>query len=535
MKVLLINGSPKGKKSNTYQLSTAFINGIKKSTTIEYEELDLNKLDINPCLGCFSCWNKTAGKCVIKDDMEMIIEKLLWADITVWSFPLYYFNVPSKLKALIDRQLPMVLPFMAKDSESGSHPTRYDMSNKKNVLISTCGFYTTKGNYDSVISMFNHLFGNNNYEKIFCSQGELFRVAELQKRTSEYLQYVELAGSEYIKGKISDSTRVHLNTLLFPKETFEAMADASWGIEKDTGEKIDESLVFTKQMAALYNKKSYKKDIVLEMEYTDINKTYQIILTKDKSSVITENFKNYTTKISTPYSLWCDIASNKISGEEALMKQLYKVNGDFDLMIHWDDYFGESGTNSEQDICENNRKAKTNMAILLLPWIFFWVSTSINSFIGSLISIGVCALTSIFFYRNKKTIYDVISSTAVTIFSIIIILTDNADLTFALSYLFFGLMWIISCLTKIPLTAYYSANDYNGEKAFKNPLFIKTNAILTFMWGILFILTSVMSYFFMKTEYSTYIAVVNEILPILMGIFTAWFQKWYPAKVARGK
>lgn len=37
----------------------------------------------------------------------------------------------------------------------------------------------------------------------------------------------------------------------------------------------------------------------------------------------------------------------------------------------------------------------------------------------------------------------------------------------------------------LPLTAHYSANDYNGEKAFDNPLFIKTNRILTFMWGYL--------------------------------------------------
>ena len=79
------------------------------------------------------------------------------------------FHGKSKLKTLIDRQLPMVLPFMVKDTESGSHPARYDMSNKRNVLISTCGFYTTEGNYDAVISMFNHLLGKDNYEKIFCS------------------------------------------------------------------------------------------------------------------------------------------------------------------------------------------------------------------------------------------------------------------------------------------------------------------------------------------------------------------------------
>jgi len=278
------------------------------------------------------------------------------------------------------------------------------------------------------------------------------------------------------------------------------------------------------------------------MKYTDIGKTYQIILKKDSYEVLSDNLKTYTTQIETPYTVWTDIASGKISGQEALMQKMYKVKGDFDLMIHWDDYFGETGGNTENNantaISPNTiskiASSPTNMLIMLLPWIVFWVATSINSFTGSLISMIACAGVSLLFYRNKKTIYDIISSAAVITFSVMVIYLNNADIILPISYLCFGLMWVISCFTKIPLSAHYSANDYSGEKAFKNPLFIKTNYILTMMWGILYVLTSVMTYFIMKTEFSSYLGIINNILPILMGIFTAWFQKWYPAKVARG-
>lgn len=533
--ILLINGSPKGKRSNTYKLATAFIEGLQEEQKeLIVEEIFVDKLELNPCLGCFSCWNKTPGECVIKDDMQEVIEKLRWADITIWSFPLYYFSVPGKLKTLIDRQLPMVLPFMEKDAKSGSHPARYDMSNKRSILISTCGFYTTEGNYDAVISMFDHLLGKDNYEKIFCSQGELFRVPELSNRTNEYLGYVKTAGQEYISGKITETMRVKLNTLLFPKDRFEAMADASWGVEKETGEKLDESFIFTKQMAALYNKKSYGgKDIVLEMNYTDIDKSYQIILKEDASEVLTENFKPFTTKIETPFTVWSDIVCGKISGEEAMMKQMYKVKGDFDLMIRWNHYFGDTSNEVENDN-EVKENSKTNMMILLLPWVVFWVATSINGYVGSLISIVSCAVTSLLFHKNKKTIYDTISNTAIIIFSVMSLLGCDINILLPLSYLGFGLMWAVSCLNRIPLTAYYSANDYNGETAFNNPLFIKTNRILTFMWGILYVLTSIMTFIVMKTSFSAYVGIINNILPGFMGIFTVWFQKWYPAKIARG-
>ena len=31
------------------------------------------------------------------------------------------------------------------------------------------------------------------------------------------------------------------------------------------------------------------------------------------------------------------------------------------------------------------------------------------------------------------------------------------------------------------------------------------------------------------------LVVLNEARPILLGIFTVWFQKWYPARGAMGK
>lgn len=341
MNVLVINGSPKGEKSNTIRLTNSFVKGMSMAESIEIRHVDVYKSNINSCKGCFICWKATPGKCCIADDMTTVIENQLWADIIIWSFPLYYYNVPGGLKNLIDRQLPMVLPFMAERTDgvgNGNHLSRYDMKNKKHVIISTCGFYTVENNYDSVLSMFDHMCGKANYEAILCGQGELFRYKELSARTDEYLKKVELAGCEYLNGGISEMTKEGLNEVLYPKDTFEAMADASWGVEKEAE---DECLVFTRQMAALYNKQSYDNTTrILEMHYTDKNVTCQIELGPDGSKVYTEEFKEYTTRIETPFSVWVAISKGEMRGDEALMKQLYKVLGDFSLIINWGQYFG---------------------------------------------------------------------------------------------------------------------------------------------------------------------------------------------------
>ena len=348
MKILAINGSPKGKRSNTWRLTCAFLEGITiqeengGAQAPEIETLNIGSLNLKPCLGCFSCWNKTPGECCIHDDMQGVIDKILWADVVVWSFPLYYFGLPGQLKTLIDRQLPMSLPFMCTETESGGHPSRYDMSGKRTVVISTCGFYTAQGNYDCVTSLYDRLCGKGGYTAIFCGQGELFRVKELSERTDEYLSWVKKAGQEFASDGITGETRGKLDQDLFPRDVFETMADASWGVG-ESGEKEDPSLVFTRQMAALYRKESWQEhDVVLDMNYTDIGKVYRITLGQRGSRVEVEpedGFADgFTTRINTPFDVWRSIASGEIAGDEALMKHLYSVEGDFDLMMHWDDF-----------------------------------------------------------------------------------------------------------------------------------------------------------------------------------------------------
>lgn len=533
MKILVLNGSPKGENSNTMMLTRAFLEG---TGWVDTEVIHVAEAEIKPCLGCYVCWHTTPGKCVIKDAMSEILDKIISADVIIWSFPLYYFSVPGGLKNLIDRQLPLNLPFMAEGNESGEHIERYHLYHQKHIVISTCGFWTIEGNYQAVNAMYDHYYGKNQYTSLFCGQGELFRVPELKARTDAYLETIRRAGMEYATGGIHNKTLTALTEPLYPRDVFETMADASWGFttsEKQTASPsdapADDSLNFTIQMAALY--KPDGVDRIVEFYYTDLKKTYQILLTKNGSEVITENFKPFTTKIETPYTVWRSIARGEINGQEALFQRLYKVIGDFNLMLHWDDLFGAQAAPKNT---EHHAPSKTQMMLFLVPWIVIWAAISINPIIGSAAGIVAASIIPLFWTRFRPVVYEQISIPMVAGLSLAVLMGADARILVSGSYFLFGLLWIVGSFVRIPLTAHYSARNYGENKAFANPLFIRTNRILTAAWGALYLVTPIWTYFLMGTEISPYVGLINSIFPVFMGLFTAWFQKWYPAQYARG-
>lgn len=225
MKIILINASPRGEKSNTLNISRAFIKGFD---TAEKEEVNLSRLDIHPCMGCFSCWGKTAGQCVIRDDMDLLRLKIQMADIIIESFPLYFFGMPSQLKAMTDRCLPLMLPYGGGFDESGHilfHELRdRSMTEKKLVIISSCGYAAADAMYPALIKQLDLICGENGYTSILCPQGELFFSGMAERQRKAYLDTVTEAGREFSESfAVSAETQKKLKRPLLSPKGFEAV------------------------------------------------------------------------------------------------------------------------------------------------------------------------------------------------------------------------------------------------------------------------------------------------------------------------
>ena len=92
----------------------------------------------------------------------------------------------------------------------------------------------------------------------------------------------------------------------------------------------------------------------------------------------------------------------------------------------------------------------------------------------------------------------------------------------------------MSCCTREPLCAAYVKYGYGGDRALSNPIFMRTNYILAAGWGILYLLIGAAMPLLQRAGRMGLGQILIYGLTALMGLFTAWFQNWYPAHVARG-
>jgi multimeric flavodoxin WrbA len=105
MKIIAINGSPRGMRGTTGRLLEEVIAGATAAGA-EVEVISLSETPIKPCVACDTCHR--IGICPIKDEYEPIKEKLLAADGFIFASPNYIFSVSAQLKALFDRLNVMV-------------------------------------------------------------------------------------------------------------------------------------------------------------------------------------------------------------------------------------------------------------------------------------------------------------------------------------------------------------------------------------------------------------------------------------------
>ncbi|OQX02116.1 MAG: hypothetical protein BWK80_58615 [Desulfobacteraceae bacterium IS3] len=89
------------------------------------ESFVLRDMKIVHCVGCFGCWNKTPGSCVMKDDSAKIVKAVVNSDLLIFLTPITFGGYSSELKKALDRIICIVSPFFIKINGETHHKPRY--------------------------------------------------------------------------------------------------------------------------------------------------------------------------------------------------------------------------------------------------------------------------------------------------------------------------------------------------------------------------------------------------------------------------
>ncbi|MDO4383824.1 MAG: flavodoxin family protein [Eubacteriales bacterium] len=204
MKVTVFNGSPAGSNSATNVIAEAFLEGASDAGAVT-ENIFLADYHVEQCQGCFGCWFKTPGKCVLQDDMAELLELYNESDIVCFATPVYTWNMTALLKNFVDRLAPLKSPKI-QENQGNFDLKDGRIREQKFVVLSNCGF-PGKNNFDVLQRA---VACCNPSLEIYRNCGKLLKShePEIRERVAQWLEAVKSAGSEMVlSGVAAEATR----------------------------------------------------------------------------------------------------------------------------------------------------------------------------------------------------------------------------------------------------------------------------------------------------------------------------------------
>ena len=188
--IVAIYGSPR-RRGNTATLLKKAIEGARDCGA-GVEEIVLRDLKISPCLEIYGCLK--AGECAIKDDFQMVRDKILGAQGLILASPVFFYTVSSHTKMLMDRFQSLWVKKYWVDKNLREQQTR----NRKGLFISV-GATKGKKLFDGMLLSIKYFFDVLDME---LWKTLLYRQLDFQDdvlKHPEYLEEAYSAGKQFVR------------------------------------------------------------------------------------------------------------------------------------------------------------------------------------------------------------------------------------------------------------------------------------------------------------------------------------------------
>lgn len=357
MKVLALNSSPRGEgQSKTGHMLDHLVKGMREAGA-EVRVVELRKKNIRNCSGCFTCWTKTPGACIHKDDMSSeLFPRFIESDMVVYATPLYHFTVNATMKAFIERTLPVLQPFFEERGGETKHPLRHQFP--KAVFLSVAGFPEMSA-FDQLSSWVRFIFGRNEnlVAEIYRPAAETMTLPFYRDKAEEILEATRKAGKEIVQSKkISEETLARVTQdFLEDKDLFRKMGNVFWKscIAEGVSPKEFEERGLTPRPDSIdtlmmilswgFNPAG-AGDTRAVLQFNFSGNVHGSCHFRIENATITAKHgsaERPDLTIDSPFDVWADIMTGKADGQQMFMAQKYRVKGDLSLLMRMKQLFGK--------------------------------------------------------------------------------------------------------------------------------------------------------------------------------------------------
>ncbi len=152
-------------------LSDKPLNITVKNEDIKY--IDLSSLKISNCVGCFGCWTKTPGKCVIRDDAVKVYPEIAKSNTLLYVSHIKYGGYDSVMKTMLERAIPVQQAFIRLVNGETHHVQRKVVP--KNATIIAYGEIgdEERGVFEKLVSRNAHNMCFEKYHIVFTTEEKL--------------------------------------------------------------------------------------------------------------------------------------------------------------------------------------------------------------------------------------------------------------------------------------------------------------------------------------------------------------------------
>ena len=356
MKILALNSSPRIDGQSMTKLMLSYLTDGMRMAKAKVEIVDLRKVTVKNCIGCFICWTKTPGVCIHQDDMSNdLYPKWLEADLVVYATPLYHYTVNASLKAFIERTLPVLEPFFEQNAQKTYHPWRHQPP--KVVFLSVAGF-PEMSVFDQLSAWVNFIFGKSEMlvAEIYRPLAPALTLPIVEERAKDILDATAQAGQEIIENmRVSAETMGRITQpVIDDEDMFLELGNVMWktciaeGVtpkefeEKELVLRPDSIETFMMVMPLGFNPDAAgDTQATLQFHFSgEVEGSCYLRIENGTVNATLGVAEKPDLTIETPFEVWADIMSGKADGQQMFMGQKYKASGDLSLLIRMNQLFG---------------------------------------------------------------------------------------------------------------------------------------------------------------------------------------------------